>query len=258
MLEEKSKAQATYSLGRLTLRYFYPDMASRKEEKERRRRERLEREQREEESTSRRMVIIIVGGIIVAVAAVVVVAVLAFSGGGGDKKESKDSGGELNVEAIEPPTTQIRNLDEAAKKAGCTLKSNKEEGDSHIDPSAEVPKYKANPPTSGDHDAKPLEDIAYGRLEKRKIMNSLHSLEHGRIIYQHRGIADKQLRQLKGLYDENPYHVVLMENLSNMPYEVAATAWTEQLLCKKMDDSAFDALRAFNKEFVDQGPEFVP
>ena len=41
-------------------------------------------------------------------------------------------------------------------------------------------------------------------------------------------------------------------------YEMAATAWTRTLGCPKMNDKAFDAIRAFRDEYRDQGPEFVP
>ncbi len=234
-------------------------MASRKEEKERRRQERLEREQQQSESSHRRKFVAGAVAAVVAAAAVVVVVVVVTGGSGGEKSTS-DSGGDgiLDIEAVEPPSQQLASLDEAAREAGCTLKSADIEGDSHIDPSAKMPKYKTNPPTSGDHDPEPLEAGAYGKLKKRSIRNSIHSLEHGRVIYQHQGISDKQLQQLKGLFDEKDYHVILMENLTNMPDQVAGVAWGELLQCKEMNNATFDALRAFRDEFVDKGPEYVP
>ncbi len=42
-----------------------------------------------------------------------------------------------------------------------------------------------------------------------------------------------------------------------MPYAVAATAWTQMLGCRQMNDKVFDALRAFRARYVDKGPELV-
>ena len=50
----------------------------------------------------------------------------------------------------------------------------------------------------------------------------------------------------------------MYENVTDMPYEVAATAWTQLLGCKTLNDRTFDALRAFGDRYVDEGPERVP
>ncbi len=235
-------------------------MASRKEEKEQRRRERVEKERQHEESLHRRKVVAGVITAVVAIAVVVVVVVVVVGGGndGGKPISGSSNDGALDIEAESPPDQKIADLDEAASKAGCTLKSPEDEGDSHIDPSAKTPKYNTNPPASGDHSAEPLEDGAHSNLEKESIKNSIHSLEHGRVIYQYRGISQKQRQQLLGLFEENKYHVLIFENKTDMPYQVAGVGWTELLLCKKMNNATFDALRAFRDEFVDKGPELVP
>ena len=44
-----------------------------------------------------------------------------------------------------------------------------------------------------------------------------------------------------------------------MPYEVAATAWTQLLGCDTYDGEAtIEALGAFRDEFLGRGPEAVP
>jgi hypothetical protein len=64
--------------------------------------------------------------------------------------------------------------------------------------------------------------------------------------------------QLQALFDEDPYHMILAPNNTDMPYEVAATAWNQVIGCPEMNDSVFDAFRAFREQYRDQGPEFVP
>ena len=54
------------------------------------------------------------------------------------------------------------------------------------------------------------------------------------------------------------YHMLLFQNNTNMPYEVAATAWTQLLGCKTVNANTWDAIRAFRDRFVDKGPEIIP
>ena len=76
--------------------------------------------------------------------------------------------------------------------------------------------------------------------------------------------ASKTVRdQLAALFNEklkgvSGYHMVLFENNTQMPYEVAATAWTHIMGCKTVNDKTWDALRAFRDRFVDKGPELIP
>ena len=89
----------------------------------------------------------------------------------------------------------------------------------------------------------------------------VHALEHGRIEIQYKpGTSAETVGRLQKLYDEldGGYHILLFENATKMPYEIAATAWGHLLGCPKMNDQVFDALRAFRKNYVDKGPETVP
>ena len=86
----------------------------------------------------------------------------------------------------------------------------------------------------------------------------MHTLEHGRIEIQYDPLAaEARIDQLGGLFNEDPYHMVLFPN-TQMPYKVAATAWGHLIGCKKVTDQTFDALRAFRDRYRDQGPETVP
>jgi hypothetical protein len=52
--------------------------------------------------------------------------------------------------------------------------------------------------------------------------------------------------------------MLLFQNNTNMPYAVAATAWTHLLGCPAMNDKVFDAVRAFRAAYTDKAPELIP
>jgi hypothetical protein len=224
-------------------------MASRREEKERRRQERLEREQAlKAQEQRRRLYAIVVGGALL-VAAIVAIVVVASSGGGG---ESANGAG--LPKAIDPPPQKTNNLVRAAAAAKCTLKNPGIEGRTHV---TSAVKYKTNPPTSGNHYPVPEPDGEFGKAPP--VTHLVHDLEHGRIIIQWAPSTPKRrIAQLRGLFDEDPYHLILTPNTTKMPYQVAATAWGHIAGCKKFNDEVFDVFRAFKTRYVDKGPEFVP
>lgn len=234
-------------------------MASRKEQKERLKAERLERE-REAQSAERRKRLVGVGagsllvvGVIAALAVVILAGDDAGGGGtaGGAELASSDDFPDGSV-----PARQVSDLDEAVEAANCELEEPREEGNDHVPPSTDV-EYEANPPTSGDHYAVPADDGAY--VEPPETGALVHTLEHGRILIQFDPTVPDQVKgDLKALYDEDPYHMVIAPNATDMPHEVAATTWNRSLGCREMNDEVFDAIRAFRDEYRDKGPEFVP
>jgi hypothetical protein len=225
-------------------------MASRKEEKERRRQERLEQERRLHAEERRRRLYAIVGGGGLALAAIVAIGVVVAAGGGGSKKEANS----LDVPKVNPPPEQTSNLTVAAKAAGCKLFNPPIEGRTHVTTPV---KYKTNPPSSGNHYPVPEPDGEYGTAPP--VTHLVHDLEHGRIIIQWApSVSKRRIGQLRGLFDEDPYHLILTPNSTKMPYAVAATAWGHIAGCKRFTDKTFDVFRAFKTRYVDKGPEFVP
>ncbi|HEX2371724.1 MAG TPA: DUF3105 domain-containing protein, partial [Solirubrobacterales bacterium] len=87
----------------------------------------------------------------------------------------------------------------------------------------------------------------------------VHSLEHGRVEIEYSpDLPEDDQLAIKGVFDEDPGGMLLFPN-ADMPYEVAATAWTNMLGCKRYEGAAtLDALRAFRDTFRGQGPEPVP
>ncbi len=236
-------------------------MASRKDEKARLRREREERERAAAKGARQRRLIGygVAGALgLAALIAIVVVALAGDGDGPGGSSEQRSDGGPVEPSSAGFPSSpvppqRIADLDQAAKAAGCKVESFRSEGRDHVPGSVT---YKAPVPHSGPHDPVAAEDGVYS--DAPRMENAVHALEHGRIIMEFRPSASEETRgQLKSLFDEDPYHMVLMPN-ARMPYEVAAVAWTEVLGCPKANPRVYDAIRAFKERHRDRGPEFVP
>jgi hypothetical protein len=237
-------------------------VSSRQEEKERRRREREEREQAEAgKAANKRRLQLVAGGVLGLVAIGAVVAAIVASGGGDDSKA--DSGASYGSASI--PARKTTNFNDAVRASGCEFKTYSSEGRTHLPSDTAVNNnYKTNPPTSGNHRPTPAQDGPYAAGNTPAKENFVHTLEHGRIELQYSPKASKTVRdQMAALFNEKnkgvaSYHELLFENNTNMPYEVAATAWTHILGCKTVNDQTWDALRAFRDRFVDKGPELIP
>jgi hypothetical protein len=166
----------------------------------------------------------------------------------------------------EPAETDIET---AAEAAGCQLETGLEdEGNTHIDDedAADVD-YQTDPPTSGDHYGNPTEvlsgalaDGAY--LEPPPVGRVVHALEHQRVAVQYSpDLSEEDQLALKGVFDADPKGVIFFPN-ADMPYDVAATAWTNLLGCDTYDGAAtLDAVQAFRDSFrgtAGDGPEPIP
>lgn len=238
-------------------------MSSRKEQKEKLRREREEREAAAKAAARKRQLIGYGAGAALVLAVVVVLVVLLAGGGSdGDKADSASnvlpSGGTV-------PDPNITDLNEAAKAAGCQLTSKRATSREHTQDLAEQIRYSTNPPTSGKHYVVPAEDGAYETAPDVKEV--VHSQEHGRVvIWFKKSLPRAERANLKALYDEDTFQMLLVPNETNMPYAVAASAWnadptplgTGRLLgCPRYNDKIFDAIRAFKDEHRGNGPEAV-
>ncbi len=234
-------------------------MSSRQEEKARRKAEREARERAEAQKAARTRRLQIAAGSLLGIAAIAAVVVALASGGdGGDSAD-----GAREAQSNAPiPAQRISDLDEAAKAAGCEVRSFESEGREHSEDPFDD--YKTNPPTSGTHSPVPAEDGIYPPGNEPPVNNWVHTLEHGRIIFMYKpGTPKRVVDQLETLVNEDfkgasGYHQVLLQNNSEMPYQVAAVAWTRFVGCKEFNDKVFDAFRAFRERYVDKAPEFIP
>lgn len=253
-------------------------MTTRKEERDRLRQERLAAQQAASASERRRLMAgYVVAGLIV-IAIVVGIVVAVTSGGDENDPQIPEVEGDVELAHIEPlsgsvndfkPDTregtppgdlQQGDLKLAAKAANCELQLDlRDEGNTHFGVNADPPKYETSPPTSGDHIEPPLQqaDGAYAEQVDDKYV--VHALEHGRVAIQYSpDLPEEDQLLLKGLFDESPDGMLLFPN-DDMPYDVAATAWTQLIGCESFDGQAtIDALRDFRDIYRGQGPEPVP
>jgi Protein of unknown function (DUF3105) len=234
-------------------------MADQKDEREKLRQERIETEQAESSSRNRLIV-----GYSVAAAVVLAAAVAVIVVAGGESSDAAGGDAHINLNlnygstngitpderaGAPPPPVEVTHLDTAARRAGCKLRLRlPDEGHGHIPPSAPTPDYRTNPPTSGNHVDPPYQQADGAYLEMPPEIDFVHSLEHGRLAIQYSPdlFEDFQL-SLKGLYD-TMYGATLLFPNENMPYEVAATTWTNLLGCPYYEGAiTLDAIRAFGK-----------
>ena len=238
-------------------------MSHRREQKEALRRERLERERQAQAAEQRKKLVGYGVGGALALAAVIVLVLLATGGGGGGGSDAEAA--EVFPEGGSFPEQKIFDVAPAAKAAGCTLRSVKGKPAVHTSSLSERVKYNTNPPTTGRHYQIPAEDGIYGEAPQDEEL--VHGLEHGRVIFWVKpSLPQEQRADIRALVDDDSYQLFLVPR-SNMPYEVAATAWNGEpepngtgrmLLCDEVNDKTFDALAAFRDEHRSQGPEPIP
>ncbi len=224
-------------------------MSSRKEEKERLKAEREERERAAAAKAKRARLLQLIGGVVVACAIIAGVAIAVSNGGGGD------DGGDVDDNKLKA----------AAQASGCVYRSFPDEGQDHVTEPLTEADFKTNPPTSGAHNPEPAPDGNYVAGNEPEIGKWVHTLEHGRILFQYRpGIEKSVVTQLESLFNEDVagsgggYHSVLMRNNTKMPFQVAAVGWRHYMACREFTPESITAMRAFREEVVDKAPEQVP
>jgi uncharacterized protein DUF3105 len=248
-------------------------MSSRKEEKERLRAQRLAAEQAAASTGRRRMMAgyAVAGALTLAV--LVGLVIVITSGGGGSA--AADACGNAHIqntgsfsgldpdcrEGTPPPPIQYADLAISAEKAGCELKLNlADEGNTHVPDSTPV-HYKTVPPTSGNHNPVPISDGAYvtpvtsDTSKHPNIRNEVHAMEHGRIeIHYKPSLPENEQLALKGVFDADPPGMLLYPD-PDMPYDVAVTAWTNEVVCPHYNPVVLDAIRNFRDTYRGNGPE---
>ncbi len=252
-------------------------MAEPENERDQLRRRRIEAEGKESSGNNNRLIV----GYAIASTVVLVIAavVLVLASGGDESSEAKEGSAHINLNAsigstngiqpdtragTPPPPVATANLAAAAKKAGCELRLKlKDEGHDHIPVGSKAPKYRTNPPTSGDHVDPPYQQADGAYREMPAPIDFVHSLEHGRLeIMYAPDLPTADQLELKGLFD-TMYGATLLFPNDEMPYEVAATTWTNLLGCPTYEGAAtLDAIRAFGKatwgKFGGEPAEYFP
>ncbi len=243
-------------------------MATRKDEKARLRAARLEAERREAAGARKRLVLgyAVAGGL---TAAVIVGIVIVIASGGSSSGSDEPAAAHIDVATgsvngiapdarggTSPPPVGNLDLTTAARDANCDLRLNlRDEGNQHVQPGTNVT-YHTNPPTSGNHVTTPFQQADGAYSEEPDSIDFVHSLEHGRIEIQYApDLPQQDQLALKGVFDESPSGMLLFPN-RQMPYQVAATAWTQLMGCKSYEGAkTLDAIRDFRDQYRGRGPE---
>jgi hypothetical protein len=240
-------------------------MASRKEQKERARQERLEAERAQAARAARakRLRMGAGGGLALAALVAAGVAIAIGSSKSGTGKTSSPSA----PSSVKLPAQTISDLPTAVKAAGCvtidTPQSISWNGNNrnHVSPGTKV-NYKTNPPSYGDHYPAPASDGVYQPKDTPQIGFLVHAMEHGRVEYQYRpGVPQAVKDQLLALFNEGDgsfapkQYLLVFQNPTNMPYDVAVTAWGHVLGCKTWNPGVIDAIRDFRLAYSFKAPE---
>jgi len=249
-------------------------MASRKEEKERLRQQRLAAERAAASTGQRRLIAGYVVAALLALAVVAGLVVVIASGGSSGGVDAcsnahiKNSAGSTRGlepdcrQGTPPPTIKVADLQLSAQRAGCELKLNlHNEGNTHVPNSTPV-KYGTVPPTSGNHNPVPIDDGAYKtpisadpNHPGMNIRDMVHAMEHGRIeIHYKPSLPEDQQLALKGVFDDDPNGMLLFPDPA-MPYDVAVTAWTNEVVCPHYNPAVLDVIRNFRDTYRGNGPE---
>jgi Protein of unknown function (DUF3105) len=235
-------------------------------ERERLRQERIASEESEQKSGRNRLIVGYAIASTVVLAIVVVLIVLVTGGGDSSGVTGPSDGGgahiNLNTQVgstngvepddragTPPAPVKVTGLTAAAAQAGCKLRLNlKDEGNEHLPNGSPPPQYGTNPPTSGNHVEPPYQQADGAYSEMPDPLNFVHTLEHGRLEIQYSpDLSEKGQLALKGLYD-TMYGATLLFPNDEMPYEVAATTWTNMIACPKYQGAiTLDAIRDFGK-----------
>ena len=248
-------------------------MSSRREEKERLRAQRLAAERASSSTAQRRLYAGYAIAGLLAAAVIVGLVIVIFSGGGGSGVNAcsnahiKNSGGTFKGlepdcrKGTTPPPIQVADLQISADKASCQLKLDlPDEGNTHVPNSTPV-QYRTVPPTSGNHNPVPIDDGAYrtpvtsDTSKDVNIRNEVHAMEHGRIeIHYQPSLPENEQLALKGVFDNDPDGMIMYPD-PDMPYDVAVTAWTNQLVCPSYNPAVLDVVRNFRDTYRGNGPE---
>ena len=248
-------------------------MSSRREEKERLRQQRLAAERAAASTGHRRLMAGYAVAGALALAVLVGLVIVITSGGSGTAAADACSNAHIQNtgsfsglepdcrEGTPPPPIQFADLATSAQKAGCELKLNlPDEGNTHVPDSTQV-HYRTVPPTSGNHNPVPISDGAFvtpvtsDTSKHPNIRNEVHAMEHGRIeIHYKPTLPENEQLALKGVFDADPPGMLLYPD-PDMPYDVAVTAWTNEVVCPHYNPVILDVIRNFRDTYRGNGPE---
>ena len=120
--------------------------------------------------------------------------------------------------------------------------------------------YATAPPVNGTHHPVWAQDGNYAGVEPPQVEQLVHAMEHGRVIVWYRkGLPADQVAALERFVAADDHHMLLVEDRTDMPCDVAITAWAHGMRCETFrGEATLSALSAFRDTYRDQGPESIP
>lgn len=115
----------------------------------------------------------------------------------------------------------------------------------HVLPGSAEPTYATDPPTSGPHDSRPIDDPV--QTEPIARARQVGQLEAGKVLVQHRDLGADEVAAVTALAGDD---VIVAPN-PDLPDRVVATAWVTKLVC---DGPDVDGLSAFIETHAGRGP----
>jgi hypothetical protein len=137
-----------------------------------------------------------------------------------------------------PPVRQVELVD-AARIGGCRLESARGRP---LNPPVEG--GPAAPAAPGVYDTSPSDAMLVAALRR------------GRVVIHYRpGLPGERVEELERLQAAVPDGTLVVPNATDMPYELAVTAWRRLLGCERFTDAVLDAVRLFRGRFIGSGPD---
>jgi hypothetical protein len=168
---------------------------------------------------------------VVVVAALVIVGVIVWQGRDSDRVSPQE-------------------LAAARQQAGASgVTEYAEAGRTHIDPGQQPGNWNSNPPTSGDHLGSSVSPGVYDSDQDERAI--VHSLEHGYVVIQYKGIPEDQVNQLRQFVQDRSGSKLILAPYSAMERDgVSLTAWRNLETMQRVN---LDVVKAFVDDYMVPG-----
>jgi hypothetical protein len=124
-----------------------------------------------------------------------------------------------------------------------------EAGRTHIAPAQQPSNWNSDPPTSGDHLATAVSPGVYDSEQDERAI--VHSLEHGYVVIQYKGIPEDQVNQLREFVRDRSGAKLILAPYSALPRDgVALTAWRTLEYAQRAN---LDVVKAFVDDYMVPG-----
>jgi Protein of unknown function (DUF3105) len=119
-------------------------------------------------------------------------------------------------------------------------------GRDHITPDQQPDNWNSNPPTSGDHLARPLPPGVYNTDQDMRAL--VHNQEHGYVVILYKGIPPDQVDQLRQFVEARDESKLVLAPWSDLDQNgVALTTWQNLELLQRVN---LDVVQAFVNDYL--------